>query len=310
MEGALQRLGRVVDNKYRLVSVIGIGGMGIVYEAEHQFLGRRVALKILHPRYVDRIDEFHRFLREARAVGAIGHRSIVEVFDAGFLDGTTPYLVMERLLGENLEEYIHRKVVLSPKRAFRIAYEVLRGLAAAHGKKLLHCDMKPANVFIVRAPNQRSSVKLLDFGISKLAVDGSVSAIDEPTGFVFGTPFYMSPEQVVGGPIDARTDIYAVGAILYETLTGRPPFHASSRREIFKRILRLKPDSLEHPNGPLPATLSNLVLRMLEKNPDDRPQCAAEVSQVLVDLGIVHVQVASCPSSDPVPPPDGAGDED
>jgi serine/threonine-protein kinase len=310
MESAQKRLGCVVDNKYRLVSVIGIGGMGIVYEAEHQFLGRRVALKILHPRYADRIDEFHRFLREARSVGAIGHRAIVEVFDAGFLDGTTPYLVMERLVGENLEECITRKGVLSPKRTFRIAYEVLRGLAAAHGKRIVHCDMKPANVFIVRSPNQRSSVKLLDFGISKLAVDGSVSAIDQPTGFVFGTPFYMSPEQVVGGPIDARTDIYAVGAIVYEALTGRPPFHASSRREVFIRILRAKPDPLTQSPGSLPPAVSALILRMLEKNPDDRPQTAAEISQTLVDNGIVHVQVAPRPPSDPVPPPDGTADED
>ncbi|MFW5739081.1 MAG: serine/threonine-protein kinase [Myxococcota bacterium] len=291
LESAKRRLGQVVDSKYKLLSVMGIGGMGIVYEAEHQFLGRRVALKILHPRYLDRLEEFQRFLREARAVGAIGHRTIVEVFDAGFLDGTTPYLVMERLVGENLEEYIKRRNTLSAKRTFRIAYEVLRGLAVAHAKNILHCDMKPANVFIVRTQGKRTGVKLLDFGISKLAVGGRAHAVDEPTGFVFGTPFYMAPEQVVGGEVEPRTDVYAVGAIVYEALMGRPPFTAPTRREVFKKILRSKPDPLHPPRGDLPTFLSDLVLRMLAKDPNDRPTCAAEVNQALVDCGAVHLRV-------------------
>lgn len=291
LESAKKRLGQVVDSKYRLLSVMGIGGMGIVYEAEHQFLGRRVALKILHPRYLDRLEEFQRFLREARAVGAIGHRTIVEVFDAGFLDGTTPYLVMERLVGENLEEYIKRKQTLSAKRTFRIGYEVLRGLSVAHAKNILHCDMKPANVFIVRSQSKRTGVKLLDFGISKLAVGGRAHAVDEPTGFVFGTPHYMAPEQVVGGEVEPRTDVYAVGAILYECLMGRPPFVGASRRDVFRKILRSPPDALEPPRGPLPTFLTDLVTRMLAKNPEDRPPSAAAVNQALVDAGAVQLRI-------------------
>jgi serine/threonine-protein kinase len=291
IETAKRRLGQVVDSKYKLLSVIGIGGMGIVYEAEHQFLGRRVALKILHPRYVDRLEEFQRFLREARAVGALGHRTIVEVFDAGFLDGTTPYLVMERLVGENLEQYIQRKQTLSPKRAFRIAYEVLRGLEIAHAKNILHCDMKPANVFIVRRNDQRRDVKLLDFGIAKLAVGGRANSVDEPTGFVFGTTHYMAPEQVTGGELDQRTDIYAVGAILYETLMGFPPFVAPTRQEVFRKILRAKPKPLVPPSGELPPVLTQLVLSMMAKKPSDRPASAAAVSRVLVDTGAVQMAV-------------------
>lgn len=291
MDSAKRRLGQVVDSKYRLLSVIGIGGMGIVYEAEHQFLGRRIALKILHPRYLDRLEEFQRFLREARAVGAMGHRSIVEVFDAGFVDGTTPYLVMERLVGENLEQYIERKQTLSAKRTFRIAYEVLNGLSVAHSKSILHCDMKPANVFIVRSQIGRTGVKLLDFGISKLAIDGRANAVDEPTGFVFGTPFYMAPEQVVGGELDQRTDIYSVGAIVYEALMGRPPFAGQSRSDVFKQILRSRPDRLAPPRGALPPELTDLVMRMLAKRPEDRPPTAAHVIDQLVDLGAVHVRV-------------------
>lgn len=305
IERANRRLGQVVDNKYRLLGVIGIGGMGIVYEAEHQFLGRRVALKILHPRYVDKIEEFQRFLREARAVGALGHRTIVEVFDAGFVDGTTPYLVMERLLGENLEQYIARKQTLSAKRTFRIASEVLRGLEVAHAKNILHCDMKPANVFIVRTQDQHKRVKLLDFGISKLTTGGRANAVDEPTGFVFGTASYMAPEQVVGGDLDQRTDIYAVGAIVYEALMGHPPFRAGSRRDVFKRILRSQPAPLVPPGGELPSVLTDLVMSMLAKKPEDRPSSAAAVSRVLVDSGAVHVRV-HVPESDPAQP----GDDD
>ncbi len=291
LESAKQRLGHVVDNKYRLLAVIGIGGMGIVYEAEHQFLGRRVALKILHPRYVDRLEEFQRFLREARYVGAIGHRSIVEVFDAGFLDGTTPYLVMERLVGENLEEYFEHKGHLSARRAFRIAYEVLRGLQVAHAKGILHCDMKPANVFLVRAPGVRTRVKLLDFGISKLTVEGRAHAVDEPTGFVFGTSLYMAPEQIVAAELDPRTDVYAVGAILYEALMGKPPFMAATRREVFKKILRDRPEALHPRQGDLPPVLSDLVMQMLAKRPTDRPPSAAAINEALVDAGAVHLKV-------------------
>ena len=264
LESAKKRLGQVVDNKYRLLSVMGIGGMGIVYEAEHQFLGRRVALKILHPRYVDRLGEFQRFLREARAVGAIGHRTIVEVFDAGFLDGTTPYLVMERLVGENLEEYIKRKQTLSAKRAFRIAYEVLRGLSVAHNKNIVHCDMKPANVFILRSQGKYTGVKLLDFGISKLAVGGRAHAVDEPTGFVFGTPHYMAPEQVLGGEVEPLTDVYAVGSDRLRVLDGS----ASLRRRFAPRSLQKDPT---YASRPAPAASWSPAIRL--GRPGDANAC-------------------------------------
>ncbi len=287
VRAAHERVGKVVDNKYLLRSVIGIGGMGIVYEAEHQFLGRLVAVKILHPRYVDRFDEFQRFLREARAVGAIGHRSIVEVFDAGSLDGTTPYLVMERLVGENLDERIRRKGPMSIRRAFRLVHDILRGLDAAHSKRILHLDMKPANVFLAHATGRRSSVKLLDFGIARMDVNGSVPAVDSSNGIVFGTPHYMAPEQVTAGPVDVRTDLYAVGAILFETLTGVPPFRGESRRDVFRNILHEPLPRIVPAQGELPRPLESIVQSLLARRPDDRPSTAHDVMKAITDSGIL-----------------------
>lgn len=286
---ANERVGKVVDNKYLLRSVIGIGGMGIVYEAEHQFLGRLVALKILHPRYVDRFEEFQRFLREARAVGAIGHRAIVEVFDAGSVDGTTPYLVMERLVGENLDERIRRKGALSVRRAFRVGHEILRGLSAAHSKRILHLDMKPANVFLESSNGRRSSVKLLDFGIARMNVEGSVPAIDSPSGVVFGTPHYMAPEQVTAGPVDVRTDLYAVGAILFEALTGTPPFRGDSRREVFRAILHDPVPRIVTARGELPRNLEDIVQSLMARRADDRPATAEEALHAIAASNVLPV---------------------
>jgi len=289
---ANDRVGKVVDNKYLLRSVIGIGGMGIVYEAEHQFLGRLVALKILHPRYIDRFEEFQRFLREARAVGAIGHSSIVEVFDAGCVDGTTPYLVMERLFGGNLDERIRRRGPMSVRRAFRVAHDILRGLAAAHSKRVLHLDMKPANVFLVRSAGHRSTVKLLDFGISRMNVEGSVPAVDSPKGFVFGTPHYMAPEQVTAGPVDVRTDLYAVGAILFEALTGKPPYRGDSRREVFTAILNEPLPRIGQTRGDLTKPLARIVYSLLSRRPEDRPSSAQQVIETIVESGVLQHDAA------------------
>ncbi len=288
-ERARKRIGQVIDSKYRLVSVLGVGGMGIVYEAEHQFLGRTVALKILHPRYVDKLDDFRRFLREARSIGAVGHRAIVEVYDAGSVDGTTPYFVMERLVGENLEQRIRRKVTLTARRTFRIAFEVLRGLDAAHAKGLVHCDMKPANVFLTQQGDPRSgAVKILDFGIARMTTD--VENTDPAIGSraVFGTPHYMAPEQIMGASLDARTDVYAVGAVIFEALVGRPPFAGNVTAQVFRSILRDKVPDIVAPRGDVPPELAKLTIRMLAKDPADRPQSATDALTAIVRSGITE----------------------
>jgi serine/threonine-protein kinase len=305
---AERRIGQVVDGKYRIKSIIGLGGMGIVYEAEHQFVGRPVALKILHPRYADRLEEFRRFLHEARTIGAVGHRCVVEVYDAGAADGTTPYLAMELLVGENLDQRIRRTGPLSARRAFRVAREVLKGLEVAHRKGVVHCDLKPANVFLVRGHTRRGFIKLLDFGVSRM--ERGDDPADTASGSVFGTPHYMAPEQVSAGALDARTDLYAVGAVIVESLTGKPPFVGHSRAEVFWKILHEPVPAVLTARDDLPPELARLVRRLLSRDPSDRFQSAAEVVAAIDASGLAGDDddgsgrpAASPPSS----PPPGNG---
>ncbi|MEI7892245.1 MAG: serine/threonine-protein kinase [Myxococcales bacterium] len=301
LTAAEQRLGTVVDGKYRIVSVIGVGGMGVVYEAEHLFLDRSVALKVLHPRYQDVHEAAQRFLREARTLGRIGHRSIVQVLDGGFVDGTTPYLVMERLVGENLAQRILRRQALRLEQVVVVLREVLKGLSAAHAKGIIHCDLKPENVFLAERAIQRRAIKILDFGIARM-----ITAIPEDTGDrsrTYGTPEYMSPEQIRGGVIDTRTDLYGVGVVAYEALTGRPPFPADTevRRDVFKTILRDPPPAPIGLRDPIPPPLTALLLQLLAKDPNLRPASAVDVICALDDLNLVApVSLPSIRAAKPV----------
>lgn len=271
---ALQRIGSTVDGKYRLRSLIGVGGMGLVYEAEHLFLGREVALKMLHPRYADIQQWSSRFLREARAAGSLNHRAIVRVVDAGFVDGTTPYLVMERLHGENLEARIKRRGGLRVEHVTLVLREVLRGLVVAHGKGVVHCDLKPANVFVVERRFEVGNIRILDFGISKTGQD-VMNARSDSGEHVLGTPQYMAPEQVRGDEVSPQTDLYGVGTIAYEALSETPPFHASKRSDVFHRVLYTPPAPLVGKREPVPAALLDLIARMMAKDPAGRPASAA-----------------------------------
>lgn len=280
---ATQRLGTTIDNKYRLRSLIGVGGMGLVYEAEHLFLGREVAVKVLHPRYADTHEWSSRFLREARAAGALTHRAVVQVVDAGFLDGTTPYLVMERLRGENLAERIVRRGGLRVEQVVVVVREVLRGLTAAHAKGIVHCDLKPANVFVVDRRVEPGHVKILDFGISKTGHD-ALHAQD--TDQVLGTPQYMAPEQVLGHEVTARTDLHGVGLIAYEALSASLPFAHPRKSGLFRRIVGDPLPPLEGKRGPVPAGLTALVEQLLARSPSGRPASAAEALARLEGLGL------------------------
>ena len=286
---AMQRVGVTVDGKYRIVSVIGVGGMGVVYEAQHLFLDRAVALKVLHPRYEDAHDAAKRFLREARTLGRIGHRAIVTVLDGGFLDGTTPYLVMERLQGENLTQRIQRRKAVRLEQGLIVMREILKGLVAAHAKGIVHCDLKPENVFLVDRAIEAGTVKILDFGVARM-IARDPAAIDPEAGLrAYGTPEYMAPEQIVGGEIEARTDLYGVGAVIYEALTGRPPFAAATdvRASVFMRILREVPPRAVGLREPIPAAVAALIDRLLAKTVDLRPASAADALRVIDELGLV-----------------------
>ena len=274
IRSAKQRVGITVDGKYRITAVIGVGGMGVVYEAQHLFLDRTVALKVLHPRYEDAQDAAQRFLREAQALGRIGHRAIVSVLDGGFLDGTTPYLVMERLVGENLAYRIQRRKGLRVEQAVTVTREVLKGLSAAHAKGIVHCDLKPENVFLVDSAITAGAIKLLDFGVAKMV---ATKFDEEHLGtHAYGTPEYMAPEQLTGGAIEPRTDLYGTGAVAYEALTGAPPFgqRQKNRKPMFMRILRDKPPPITGVREPVPRALEAFVVRLLAKTPEERPESA------------------------------------
>ena len=286
LASANARLGTTVDGKYRLRALLGIGGMGLVYDAEHLFLSRHVALKILHPRYADTHEGATRFLKEARAAGSIGHRAIVQVMDAGFVDGTTPYLVMELLEGENLEQRIDRRSGIRVKQAAVVLREMMKGLAAAHAKGIVHCDLKPANVFLVERAFDVGAIKILDFGISKMAHD-KMTSISDSGEHVMGTPQYMAPEQVKGGTLSTATDIYGAGAVIYEALTGVSAFAARSRVESFVKILRDPPPPIVGKREPVPPQFAALIEKMLAKEPGERPASPQDVIQLLEDFGLV-----------------------
>jgi serine/threonine-protein kinase len=266
--------------------------MGLVYEAEHLFLGRSVALKILHPRYADTHTGAARFLKEARAAGSIGHRAIVQVMDAGFVDGTTPYLVMERLEGENLEQRIERRQGIRVRQASIALREIMKGLAAAHAKGIVHCDLKPANIFLIDRRFDVGTIKILDFGISKMAHE-SRSARTESGEHVLGTPQYMAPEQVQGGLVSPATDLFAAGAVIYEALSGASPFAGKNRVDTFLKILRDDPPPLVGKREPVPTTFVALVDTLLRKDLRERPASAADVGKLLEDLGLVPPSGAS-----------------
>src|SRR3954467_14763750 len=220
-------IGTTLEGRYEVQACIGTGGVGVVYRAHHLQLGRDVAIKILQQGAAAQPESRQRFEREAKALSVLAHPNIVAVTDSGVAAGT-PYLVMELLLGKTLADLL-TEGPLPTARALDIARQVLRGLAFAHGKGIVHRDLKPANVFLQSLPDHADHVKLLDFGVAKfLDLSRAPGSNDNLTriGTVFGTPAYLPPGQARGEVVDARTDVYAAGVILFELLTGRPPFGA------------------------------------------------------------------------------------
>ncbi len=279
--------GVVVCDRYRVVRVLGEGGMGVVFEAEHTGVGRKVALKALRADFAKTPDVVARFQREARAAAAIGHDNIIDVIDFGTFEGA-PFMVMEMLKGEALDERIARKGKLPLENAAYILQQVLSALGAAHEAGIIHRDLKPENVFLTQKAGIPDFVKLLDFGIAKLRVDetgadGKVRAMTQ-AGTVLGTPHYMAPEQALAErDLDSRIDLYSAGVMLYEMTTGTVPFDSESDAEILMEIAyRLHP--LVPPSGrdpTLPPELDAIVLRALSKNRDDRYQDAAAFAAAL-----------------------------
>jgi eukaryotic-like serine/threonine-protein kinase len=273
-------------NNYEMVQAIGEGGMGTVYLARHPFIGRKAAVKVLHEGLARDKSLVARFLNEARAANAIRHPNIIDIIDVGMLAGSeTPYLMMEFLEGENLASRLRREGRLDAPVAVDIAQQTAGALAAAHGAGIIHRDLKPENLFLVPHGSLpgRTIVKVLDFGIAKLRGEISGNQVRTETGALMGTPPYMSPEQCrgIGRDIDHRTDIYALGIILYEMLCGAPPFQAPGFGDILVMHLMQPPEPPRQRNPGVPEALEALILKALSKAADDRFATMAELENAL-----------------------------
>jgi eukaryotic-like serine/threonine-protein kinase len=272
-----ERTGTVVGGKYRLVRLIGEGGMGEVYEAQHVVIGRRFAIKFLHAHLARSPEFMERFQREARAAGALENENIAAAVDFGVTDHGTPFLVMEFLEGEDLGRLLARTGPLPIARAVDIVIQACRGLVAAHDRNIVHRDLKPENLFLCRRNDGGDLVKVLDFGIAKLHDQGQVTR----TGATMGTPAYMSIEQARGAhEVDQRTDIYALGVILYELLSGVRPHPGSSYNEIIVHIATETPAPLGGLR-PLPSALCAVVERAMAREAEHRFSSVIELWEAL-----------------------------
>ena len=277
-------IGKTISH-YRILSQIGEGGMGIVYVAEDVRLGRRVAIKIPHAGK----DERHyraRFLKEARAVSSLTHKNIAAVYDLGETETGQPYIVMELVSGQTLGDIL-TGAGLNIARSVEIAREVAEALAEAHRRGIIHRDIKPSNVIIA----DRGEVKVLDFGLAK-QLDDDLSSTSTPdtqtllsartrSDVVIGTPLYLSPEQARGAKVDGRSDLFALGALLYECVAGRPAFSGANVIEIGAQVLHIDPPLPSRFNPRVPAELDRLILKALAKNPEERFQTADELAAEL-----------------------------
>jgi eukaryotic-like serine/threonine-protein kinase len=256
---------RLIDGRYVLLDVVGTGGMATVWRARDEVLGRDVAVKVLSPQFAADAAFRGRFEREARHVAGLSHPRLVTVFDCG-VHGTTPYIVMELVAGKTLRQVLDAVGAIPPQDAVGIAAAVCEGLAAAHAAGLVHRDIKPANILL-----SGPEVKVLDFGIARL--DGIAGGTG--TQAVLGTAAYLSPEQASGQPAGPQADLYALGCVLFEMLTGTPPFSADSEVGVAYRQVHDDPGPPSARRRGLPAQLDWITTRLMAKNPADRPPGAA-----------------------------------
>jgi eukaryotic-like serine/threonine-protein kinase len=297
-EGAIDPLiATTLDGRYRVLRVIGEGGMGIVYEGEHTLIERRVAIKVLREDFCRRPDAVERFRREAKSASRIGHPNIVDVLDFGETPTGASYFVMEMLDGQDLADLLARTGALNPTRAVSIVHQCCHALAAAHDKGIVHRDLKPENILLIERDNSRDFVKIVDFGVAKMSeldlqLDSSLGSRSKltRTGVVFGTPEYMSPEQANGLIPDHRVDVYALGVTLFELLTGRVPFEGESFMSVLSK----------HANKPVPALcdidpslavsleLESVLSCALRKDRDDRFQSMQEMAAALEETPELH----------------------
>lgn len=279
-------IGTVVDGRYEVVDAIGEGGMGTVYRVRHRALQRQFAMKVLRRDLARESDLCSRFIQEARAAATINHPNVVQITDYGTAPTGIPYFVMEFLEGSPLSRLIKQSGPMPASRAVRMLLQIAAGIGAAHRAGVVHRDLKPDNIFVLPDHQGGDHIKLLDFGVAKVAG----SARTTRTGTVFGSPHYMSPEQASGQPVDHRADIYALGVIMYELFTGHVPFEADTYMGVLTKHMFMAPEKFSTRLGNTRelGALEDITLRCLEKKPENRyPTIEALVTDIeeMVQLG-------------------------
>jgi serine/threonine-protein kinase len=285
--------GDILAGKYEVIRVIGAGGMGVVVEARHLQLDQRVALKFLLVDEYQSEDAVGRFLREGRAAAQIKSEHVARVSDVGTLEGGAPFIVMEYLEGEDLSDVVAKRGTLAVREAVDYVLQASEAIAEAHALGIIHRDLKPANLFLTRRADGSPLVKVLDFGISKIDNDPRNISLTASTGAV-GSPQYMSPEQMRSAKhVDRRTDIWALGAILFELLAGRPPFEADSLIALCTFVATREAPLLRGLREDAPENLERIVSRCLQKDPMDRYQTLAEMAVDLAPFGSRTAQTSA-----------------
>jgi serine/threonine protein kinase len=300
MSAESHRLDEVVGGKYRIVRFLASGGMGSVYEAQQIIVRRRFAVKFLHPELALRRELLTRFQREAEAAGALESENVAAALDFGIAADGAPYIVLEYLVGESLEQLREREERLPALRAVNLVQQACRGVQAAHAAGIVHRDLKPHNLFVCRRGDGTDLVKVLDFGVAKLEVVERGGA-ETRTGTVLGTPSYMSPEQARGEKkVDHLSDVYALGAVLYELLSGKKPHPGDSHNAILHHIATQPAIPLTQALPDLPAELAAVVERTLRDDVRERPASAGELAEALAPWS--RAEVWPAPKLEPSSP--------
>src|SRR5436190_2479609 len=293
-------LGKIVDGRYRVLEVIGRGGMGVVYRVEHLRMGKVAAMKVLHRDLAEDADVIHRFEREAAAVSRLHHPHTVQVFDFGAVQGAL-YLIMEFVRGQDLGRIIDRDGPMPWARAAPLLAQICGALQEAHELGIVHRDLKPENVLITRSTAGRDYAKVLDFGLAKLDQRGAPTRETERQQIV-GTPYFMSPEQIRGEEVDARSDIYSFGALMFQVLTGQHLYSGTTAVGVLTKHLTADPDapSMRTPRMGIPPAVDHLCRKALARDPAARWQTAAALGEAIEDVYRETVSETTGPKSSSV----------
>ena len=288
-------LGKVIADRYLLVERIGRGASGAIYRAEHTTLQRKLAIKILHPQLSQDEGAVERFRREATTVGQIDNDHILQVLDFGRTADQRLFFAMELLDGETLNALLVREGRLAPERLVKILLQICDALHDAHAQGYVHRDLRPRNVFLALRRGEREFVKLLDFGLAKLIHPEHETTRQTQLGMTYGDPRYMSPEQARGEPIDRRSDLYSVGVLAFEALTGAPPFLGNGPFDVLQRVLDSPTPRVLDRRADCPPWLDAVIARMLVKRPDERFASARELADCLREGKAPAATVAPAP---------------